>query len=50
MALLTEDIRTMAGAGWRLKCSEFDGDEELDSLPSAGLTCAAWKSHPAPYY
>jgi hypothetical protein len=31
----------MAGARWARKCSVFDGDEECDTVRSAGLTCHA---------
>src|SRR4051812_17674420 len=36
IALLTEDARTMAHAGRRLNCSDFDADEESDTHPGAG--------------
>jgi hypothetical protein len=35
----------MARTRWPLKCSEFDGAEERDSLPTAGLTLPRWKSN-----
>jgi hypothetical protein len=34
----------MAGARWARKCSVFDGDEECDTVQSAGLTLPRWKS------
>jgi hypothetical protein len=35
----------MARTRWPLKCSEFDGAEKRDKLPTAGLTLPRWKSN-----